>query len=149
MASGGEIELELFPELAPFTVYRMATLSGEKVFDGLCFHRHSPNWVVQGGSPLGHELVGLSPFMPDECGRHAHLRGTVGISTRSADTGDAQFFINLCDNHVLNHDYTVWARVVRGMDVVDGVLPGDTMSTVRLCTAEANARGAAETACCC
>jgi cyclophilin family peptidyl-prolyl cis-trans isomerase len=59
--------------------------------------------------------------MRDEVGLVRHERGTVGISTRGRDTGDGQIFINLIDNHRLNHDYTVFARVTDGMSLVDRV----------------------------
>jgi cyclophilin family peptidyl-prolyl cis-trans isomerase len=62
-----------------------------------------------------------------------HERGTIGISTRGRDTGDAQIFINLVDNARLDHEYTVFARVCsdRGMDVVDQIQEGDKISRVR------------------
>ncbi len=56
-----------------------------------------------------------------------HWRGTVGLSTRGHDTGDGQIFINLVDNVRLDHDYTVYATVVAGMDVVDSLLEGDVI----------------------
>jgi cyclophilin family peptidyl-prolyl cis-trans isomerase len=68
--------------------------------------------------------------MNDEVGRRSNLRGTVGISTRGRDTGDAQLFINLLDNTRLDHVYTVWADVTNGMAIVDGVLEGDIIERV-------------------
>ncbi len=88
--------------------------------------------MIQGGSPGANEQVGDAQFMRDELGGHSHLRGTVGISTRGHDTGDAQFFINLVDNKRLDHDYTVFGEVVSGMDVVDHVRAGDTMARVEV-----------------
>src|SRR5438067_1354390 len=79
-------------------------------YDGLTFHRVLPNFVIQGGSPGANEYVGDGPFMRDEVGR-SNTRGTVGISTRGRDTGDAQIFINLVDNQRLDHEYTVIAEV--------------------------------------
>jgi cyclophilin family peptidyl-prolyl cis-trans isomerase len=67
--------------------------------------------------------------MRDEVGRVGHTRGTVGISTRGRDTGDAQIFINLVDNPRLDHEYTVFG-IVTGMDVVDTILEGDRMTRV-------------------
>jgi cyclophilin family peptidyl-prolyl cis-trans isomerase len=61
-----------------------------------------------------------------------HWRGTLGISTRGHDTGDAQLFINLTDNLRLDHTYTVWAEVTAGMAVVDGVLEGDIIDRVMI-----------------
>jgi cyclophilin family peptidyl-prolyl cis-trans isomerase len=68
--------------------------------------------------------------MRDEVG--IHRRGTVGISTRGRDTGDAQLFVNLVDSPRLDHQYTVFGAVVSGMDVVDGVLEGDVIERVEV-----------------
>jgi cyclophilin family peptidyl-prolyl cis-trans isomerase len=90
-----------------------------------------PNFVLQGGSQGANEYDGaVGPFMRDELGLVRHLRGTLGISTRGRDTGDGQIFINLVDNFRLDHQYTVWARVTEGMDVVDRILEGDVIETV-------------------
>jgi cyclophilin family peptidyl-prolyl cis-trans isomerase len=78
------------------------------------------------------EYVGDGPFMRDELSLAHHARATVGISTRGRDTGDAQWFINLVDNYRLDHDYTVFGTIVEGMDVVDRILEGDVMGTVRV-----------------
>jgi len=59
-----------------------------------------------------------------------HVRGTVGMSTRGHDTGDAQWFVNLRDNLRLGRDYTVFGEVIEGMDVVDGVLEGDVIASI-------------------
>jgi cyclophilin family peptidyl-prolyl cis-trans isomerase len=88
--------------------------------------------VIQGGSPGANEYVGADRFMRDEVGLRSHERGTLGISTRGRDTGDAQIFVNLIDNWRLDHDYTVFAEVVRGMDVVDAVLEGDTIARIEV-----------------
>ncbi|MEZ4456978.1 MAG: peptidylprolyl isomerase [Gemmatimonadales bacterium] len=61
-----------------------------------------------------------------------HERGTVGISTRGRDTGDAQIFINLVDNLRLDFDYTVIGRVTQGLDVVDAILEGDVIDRIDL-----------------
>lgn len=123
MADGGLVELELFPFDAPTNSWRFARLARAGYFDGLTFHRVVPFFVVQGGSPLANEYVGDGPFTRDEVGLE-NRRGTVGVSTRGRDTGDGQIFINTVDNFRLDHDYTVFARVVRGMDVVDGMAEG-------------------------
>jgi cyclophilin family peptidyl-prolyl cis-trans isomerase len=132
MKSGGVMELEMYPEQAPATVERMVALVRKGYFDGLTLHRWAPNFVVQGGSPGANEVVGDSPFMNDEVGLLPHRRGAVGISTRGHDTGDAQLFIDMNDNDRLNHAYTVWATVVKGMDVADTVLETDVMVSVRV-----------------
>jgi cyclophilin family peptidyl-prolyl cis-trans isomerase/HEAT repeat protein len=124
MRGGGVIEIRLHPYLAPNNAFRFYRLAREGYFDGLTFHRWVPNFVIQGGSPGANEYEGDGPFTRDEVGLLSHWRGTVGISTRGHDTGDGQIFVNLVDNVRLDHAYTVVGTVVRGMDVVDGVLEG-------------------------
>lgn len=126
MASGDTIELELFPMDAPTNVWRFVRLARDGWFDGLTLHRVAPFFVVQGGSPLANEYVGDPPFTRDELWRE-NLRGTVGLSTRGRDTGDGQLYFNTVDNAWLDHNFTVWARVVRGMDAVDRMQEGATI----------------------
>ena len=127
---GGEIELRLFPFEAPTNVARFARLARAGYFDGLTFHRVVPGFVVQGGSPGANEFMGDGPFARDELGLRSHVRGTVGISTRGRDTGDGQIFVNLVDNARLDHNYTIFAEVIAGMDVVDAVLEGAIIERV-------------------
>ena len=68
--------------------------------------------------------------MRDELGLRSHSRGTVGISTRGRHTGDAQFFVNLLDNPRLDHEFTAFAEISSGLDVVDGVLEGDIIKSI-------------------
>lgn len=131
MASGGVLELRLLPDEAPATVARLASLTAKGYYNGLTFHRVEPTFVLQGGSPGANEFMGDGPYMRDEPGV-AHNRAAVGISTRGRDTGDAQLFINLIDSPRLDHAYTVFAVVERGMDVADLVLEGDVMAKVEL-----------------
>ena len=100
-------------------------------YDGGNWHRVEPDFVIQGGGPGTNEYVGYDRYLRDELGTIAHPRGTVGMSTRGHDTGDAQWFINLKDNPRLVRDYTVFAEVVEGMDVVDGILEGDRVASMR------------------
>ncbi len=132
MASGASFEVALLVDDAPVTVLRVAALAARGYYDGLTFHRVVPNFVIQGGSPGANEYAGSARFMRDELGPGSHQRGTLGISTRGRDTGDAQLFINLVDNPRLDYDYTVWGRVVRGMEVVDAVLEGDVIQRIEI-----------------
>ena len=134
MARGGVIELRLLVDEASATVLRIAELTRRGHYTGLTFHRVEPTFVLQGGSPGANEYMGDGPYMRDEPGL-AHNRGTVGISTRGRDTGDGQLFINLIDSPRLDHLYTVFAVVARGMDVADTVLEGDVMARVELVAA--------------
>jgi cyclophilin family peptidyl-prolyl cis-trans isomerase len=70
--------------------------------------------------------------MRDELGLRSHLRGTIGLSTRGRNTGDAQMFVNLIDNPRLDHEYTVFGEITSGMDVVDGILEGDVIERIEV-----------------
>ncbi len=132
LRDGGRIELRLFPFDAPTNAARFARLARAGYFDGLTFHRVVPNFVLQGGSPGANEYAGDGPYTRDELTTRSHLRGTVGLSTRGRDTGDAQIFINLVDNVRLDHNYTIFAEVVNGMDVVDSVREGAVIERIRI-----------------
>jgi cyclophilin family peptidyl-prolyl cis-trans isomerase/HEAT repeat protein len=132
MAGRGAFDIALEVDAAPLTAIRIARRAGEGYYDGLTFHRIAPNFVIQGGSPGANEYMGESFYMRDEVG--LHLRGTVGISTRGRDTGDAQIFVNTIDSPRLDHMYTVFGTVVTGMDVVDSILEGDRIERVELVT---------------
>lgn len=130
MAGLGAFDIGLEADLAPLSAVRIARRAGEGYYNGLTFHRVAPNFVIQGGSPGANEYAGEAHYMRDEVG--LHYRGTVGISTRGRDTGDAQIFVNLIDSPRLDHIYTVFGSVVQGMDVVDAILEGDVIERVEL-----------------
>ncbi|HYE87545.1 MAG TPA: peptidylprolyl isomerase [Vicinamibacterales bacterium] len=130
MAGRGHFDIALDVDAAPLTAVRIARRAGEGYYNGLTFHRIAPNFVIQGGSPGANEYAGEAHYMRDEVG--LHVRGTVGISTRGRDTGDAQIFVNLIDSPRLDHIYTVFGTVVAGMDVVDDTLEGDVIDRVEL-----------------
>ena len=126
----GTFDLALFTNEAPFTVSRVLRLADSGYYNGLTFHRFVSNFVLQGGSPGANEYIGYESYMRDEVGTWPHVRGAVGISTRGRDTGDAQIFIDLVDNPRLDHDYTVFAQVLTGMEVVDAMLEGDVIESI-------------------
>jgi cyclophilin family peptidyl-prolyl cis-trans isomerase/HEAT repeat protein len=130
MAGVGHFDVGLEADAAPLSAIRIARRAGEGYYDGLTFHRIAPNFVIQGGSPGANEYSGEAHYMRDEVG--LHYRGTVGISTRGRDTGDAQIFVNLIDSPRLDHNYTVFGTVIAGMDVVDSILEGDVIERVEL-----------------
>lgn len=132
MKEAGPFTIELLPEEAPLTCAQFAKLADSGYYDGLTFHRVVPNFVIQGGSPGANEFEGRPEYIRDEVGLLSHKRGTLGISTRGRDTGDSQIFVNLVDNYRLDHNYTVFARVVEGMENVDRVLEGDVMEMVEI-----------------
>ena len=128
----GFFDIGLDVDAAPLTAIRIARRAGEGYYDGLTFHRIAPNFVIQGGSPGANEYIGDAMFMRDEVGSWPHVRGAVGISTRGRDTGDAQIFIDTVDNPRLDHDYTVFAQVLNGIEVVDRILEGDVIEKIEI-----------------
>ena len=130
----GVFELALVTEQAPAAVLRFAHLAESGYYNGLTFHRVVPNFVIQGGSPGASEFLGAAASMRDELGLWPHVRGAVGLSTRGRDTGDAQIFIDLVDSPRLDHEYTVFAQVLNGMDVVDQILEGDVIEKIEIVT---------------
>jgi cyclophilin family peptidyl-prolyl cis-trans isomerase len=129
-SGGGSFTVRLRGDVAPIMAARVLALARSGYYDGLTWHRVEPDFVVQGGGLGANEYVGNPHFIRDELGTVPHVRGTVGMSTRGHDTGDAQWFVNLRDNLRLNADYTVFAEVVDGIDVVDGVLEGDVIARI-------------------
>lgn len=130
--SGGQsFVVRLRGDVAPITAARILALARSGYYDGGSWHRVEPDFVIQGAGPGPNEYIGYHAYFRDELGTIPHQRGTVGMSTRGHDTGDAQWFINLKDNPRLVRDYTVFAEVIEGMGVVDGVLEGDVIATIR------------------
>jgi cyclophilin family peptidyl-prolyl cis-trans isomerase len=129
-SGGGSFVVRLRGDVAPMMAARILALARSHYYDGLTWHRVEHDFVIQGGSPGANEYVGFPQFFRDELGTVPHFRGTVGMSTRGHDTGDAQWFVNLRDNTRLGRDYTVFGEVVEGMDVVDGVLEGDVIALI-------------------
>ena len=130
-SGGGSFVVRLRGDAAPVMAGRILDLANRGYYDGLTWHRVEADFVIQGGSRGDNEYVGLPEYLRDELGNVPHVRGTVGMSTRGHDTGDGQWFINLRDNLRLNRDYTVFGEVVEGIDVVDGILEGDTIRSIR------------------
>jgi cyclophilin family peptidyl-prolyl cis-trans isomerase len=111
MESGIEFAITLDPVRAPLMSTRFLRLANRHYYDGLTFHRVVSNFIIQGGSPGANEYAGDGPYVKDEISARSHVRGTVGLSTRGRDTGDAQLFVNLVDNPRLDFDYTIFGAV--------------------------------------
>lgn len=132
MKKGGSFTLALLTRQAPVSAAGFARLVECGYYNGLTFHRIEPNFVIQGGSPGANEYAGRQGYMRDEVGLASNVRGSVGLSTRGRDTGDGQWYVNLADNARLDHDYTVFANVVSGMNVVDAILEGDKIADIKI-----------------
>ena len=129
----GVITVDLLTDEAPVTVAVFAQMAEAGKYDGLTFHRIVPNFVIQGGSPGADEYDGRSrEFMRDEVGFARNARGTIGISTRGRDTGDAQIYFNLVDNFRLDRDYTVLATIREGLSVMDRIQEGDVIDRIEI-----------------
>ncbi len=127
----GTVEIALRVDDAPMAIHTFATLADAGKFNGLTFHRIVPNFVIQGGSPGADEYDPITDtFMRDEVGLARNARGSFGISTRGRDTGDGQIYVNLVDNMRLDHDYTVFANVTRGLALIDRVQEGDVIESI-------------------
>ncbi len=127
----GEIVFELYPDVAPIAVSNMVYLAEGGYYDGLTFHRRVENFVIQGGDPLGNGTGGPGYTIPDEFNATKHDRGVVAMAKTSApDSAGSQFYITLADVYQLDGDYTVFGRVLSGMEVVDQIQVGDVMTKV-------------------
>jgi len=123
----GRVVIRMYPQVAPVTVERIKTLTRQGFYDGLTFHRVLPGFMAQTGDPKG-DGSGESdlPDLPDEFNRQLHMRGTVSMAnTGEPNSANSQFFIMFNDKRELNGKYTVWGRVVDGMEFVDNIKKGN------------------------
>jgi peptidylprolyl isomerase len=127
LSNGGTIEIVLRPDLAPNHIERIQTLVRRGFYNGLKFHRVVPGFMAQGGDPKGTGEGGSDlPDLKAEFTSVPFLRGTVGAArAESPDSANSQFFIMFVPNSSLDGRYTVIGRVVKGMDVVDNIAPGE------------------------
>ena len=124
------------PKVAPQTVNNFVYLAQNHYYDGLTFHRVVPGFVVQGGDPLGTGTGGPDYKLPDESNASQWPRGTAGMASSTAGVSGSQFFITLGDAPFLasNGVYNHFGRVASGMEVVDKIQVGDTMSSLDVTT---------------
>ena len=134
----GTIHIEFAVLDAPLTVNNFITLARMGFFNGLTVHRVVPNFVVQSGDPRGDGEGGPNYTIRDELSQVPFLRGTVGMALDWPDTGGSQFFITHSPQPHLDAKYTVFGRVINGMDVVDQIQVGDTIRRVRIWDGETN-----------
>jgi cyclophilin family peptidyl-prolyl cis-trans isomerase/HEAT repeat protein len=128
----GDIEIELYIKNAPLTIYNFMKLAKEQFYNNLTFHRVVPGFVIQGGDPRGDGWGGPGYAIRDEWSDIPFERGTVGIATSGKDSGGSQYFIMLGRAPHLDARYTLFGKVVAGMNVVDNIVRGDTITSIRL-----------------
>lgn len=122
----GEIIIEPLPKIAPKHVKRILELVRSGFYDGLTFHRVIEGFMVQTGCPNGDGTGGSGVKIPAEFSNEHFLRGSVGMArTHIPDSADSQFFICLADCDFLDGKYTLWGRVISGMENVDKIKTGD------------------------
>jgi cyclophilin family peptidyl-prolyl cis-trans isomerase len=132
----GAIEIHLDVVEAPLTTASFVDLARQGFYDGLVFHRVEPGYVVQGGCPRGDGNGGPGYSLRCEITRRSYGRGAVGMALSGRDTGGSQFFITLSPQPQLDGGYTLFGRVVSGMDAVDKIRPGDVIERVEVWTGE-------------
>ena len=133
----GEVVIEMLPDVAPLHVERIKTLAREGAYDGVAFHRVIEGFMAQTGDVefgdmndgfnAGRAGTGSSKY-PDINAEFSSLpfdRGAAGMArSQSPNSANSQFFIMLEDGHFLNNQYTVWGRVISGMELVDNIKRG-------------------------
>ena len=133
----GDITIRCFGREAPQTVENIVTLTKKGFYNGIPFHRVALNHVIQAGDPHGDGWGGSLPLIKAEYSRITYNEaGMVGIADRGKDTGSSQFFITLTPRYHLNSRYTVFARVIEGMDVVEKIEPGDRILSARVLSSQ-------------
>jgi cyclophilin family peptidyl-prolyl cis-trans isomerase len=130
----GKIVLEFYQQDAPKTSANFAKLAKEGFYDGTTFHRVIPGFMIQGGDPLSkqadrgrHGTGGPGYTVPEEI-KQNHVRGSVATARLGdqanprKESSGSQFFINVKDNDFLNREYTVFGKVIKGLDVCDKIV---------------------------
>ncbi|MBM3395025.1 MAG: peptidylprolyl isomerase [Betaproteobacteria bacterium] len=122
----GVVEIEMLPEAAPKHVARIKELVRKKFYDGIVFHRVIEGFMAQTGDPTGTGTGGSGQRLPAEFNTLPHERGTLSMArARDPNSADSQFFICFQAAPFLNRQYTVWGKVVKGMEHVDKIKKGD------------------------
>ncbi len=134
----GTVVIELLSDVAPQHAERMKQLARDGAYDNVCFHRVIDGFMAQTGDVQNGNMeadfnirmagTGGSEYgnLPAEFSKLPHDRGTIGAArSQNPDSANSQFFINFKDNHFLNGQYTVYGRVIEGMEHVDAIVRGE------------------------
>jgi peptidylprolyl isomerase len=124
----GTVTIELLPQLAPNHVQRIKELARDGFYNGLTFHRVIPGFMAQTGCPTGTGTGKSSkPNLRAEFSREPHVRGVCSMArSNDPNSANSQFFICLADASWLDGQYTVWGRVIAGMEHVDAIKQGSS-----------------------
>ncbi len=135
----GPVVIELLHDIAPKHAERMKTLARAGAYDNVAFHRVIEGFMAQTGDVEHANMAAPSynprragtggsdlPDLPAEFSNIPHDRGTLGAArSQNPNSANSQFFINFKDNHFLNRQYTVYGRVIEGMEHVDKIMRGE------------------------
>lgn len=125
----GRVTIELRPDLAPNHVARIKELAREGFYDGIVFHRVIEGFMAQGGDPTGTGTSGSGKNLVAEFSSEPHTRGVCSMArSQNPDSADSQFFICFGDASFLDGQYTVWGKVIDGMNFVDGIKRGEPVN---------------------
>lgn len=122
----GQIVVEILPE-ATKAASNFIHLSQDGFYNGLTFHRVVPGFVIQGGDPVGNGTGGPGYTFEDEPVTKPYNRGIVAMANAGPNTNGSQFFIMLADHPELPPQYTIFGKVIRGIEVVDQIVIGDVI----------------------
>jgi cyclophilin family peptidyl-prolyl cis-trans isomerase len=127
LSTGGKVLIGMRPDKAPAHVERIRTLAGEGFYNNTIFHRVIDGFMAQAGDPTGTGMSGSKlPNLKAEFNDLPHLRGTVSMArTNDPNSANSQFFIVFEPSMWLDGQYTVWGRVIEGMDAVDAIERGE------------------------
>jgi cyclophilin family peptidyl-prolyl cis-trans isomerase len=130
VTSKGSFTIEFSPEEAPLTIDNFIQLARRGYFNGQTIPRVVPNFVIQAGDPRGDQNGGPGYSIRCEINEMLFERASVGMALSGKDTGGSQWFVTHSPQPHLDGGYTVFGRVIRGMDVVDSIARGDTIRQV-------------------
>jgi cyclophilin family peptidyl-prolyl cis-trans isomerase/HEAT repeat protein len=132
LTDAGSIRLKLWPRVAPATVSNFLRLVGSGYYDGKLFHRVVPNFVAQGGGPRGDGYGSENFLLPTETPPlHWDRAGLLGMASAGRDTEGVQFFITHRPTPHLDGNYTLFGEVIEGQQVVDRLVPGSIIRSIR------------------
>ena len=127
----GDIVFEL-SENSPIASSNFIYLVNKKFYDGLTFHRREEGFVIQGGDPKGNGTGGPGYSFPDEQIIGEYTRGIVAMANAGPNTNGSQFFILLKDTPGLPKNYTIFGKIIEGLEIIDKIQVGDKMNTLVL-----------------
>jgi peptidylprolyl isomerase len=142
LKGGGEVVVEMLPDVAPRHVERIKALARAGEYDNVAFHRVIDGFMAQTGDVEHGDMEdgfnirragtggSSQPDLPAEFSKLPFDRGVLGMArSQSPNSGNSQFFIMFKDGHFLNGQYTVWGRVAKGMEHVDAITRGEPPSS--------------------